>query len=149
MFIKRSFLDSFQYEYCVLDTKYEDILWVKFWNNDSSFCVCVCYLPPDGSSRRNDAEEFYTRLTEQVYQYQNEGNVYICGDFNSRCGDTSDYIEGVDDVRERDIIDVTSNHYGDLLLDFLVDCNFCMINGRVKGKNDFTSVSHRGRSVVD
>ena len=57
MFIKRSFLDSFRYEYCVLDNKYEDILWVKFWNNDSSFCVCVCYLPPDGSSRRNDAEE--------------------------------------------------------------------------------------------
>ena len=75
--------------------------------------------------------------------------MYICGDFNSRCGDASDYIEGIDDVRERDIIDVTSNHYGDLLLDFLVDCNFCMINGRVKGKNDFTSVSHRGRSVVD
>ena len=96
------------------------ILWVKFWNNESSFCVCVCYLPPDGSTRLNDAEQFYTRLTEQVYQYQNLGNVFICGDFNSRCGEASDYVEGVDDVRERDVIDVTSNHYGDLLLNFPV-----------------------------
>ena len=61
----------------------------------------------------------------------------------------SDYIEGVDDVIERDIIDSISNHYGDLLLNFLIDCNFCMLNGRVKGKNEFTHVSHRGRSVVD
>ena len=142
-------MEKFQYEYCVLDNAFDDILWVKFWNNESSFFVCVCYLPPDGSTRLNDAEQFYTRLTEQVYQYQNLGNVFICGDFNSRCGEASDYVEGVDDVRERDVIDVTSNHYGDLLLNFLVDCNFCMINGRVKGKNDFTHVSHRGRSVVD
>ena len=147
MFIKMSFLNKFRY--CILDDTYDDILWVKFWNADSSFCVCVCYLPPDGSTRTNDAEEFYRILTEQVYQYQNIGNIHICGDFNSRCGEGSDYIEGVDDVIERDIIDSISNHYGDLLLNFLIDCNFCMLNGRVKGKNEFTHVSHRGRSVVD
>ena len=88
-------------------------------------------------------------LTEQVYQYQNEGNIYVCGDFNSRCGESSDYIEGVDDVIEREIIDYSSNHYGDLLLSFLIDCNLCMLNGRTNGKNDFTHVSHRGKSVVD
>ena len=85
MFIKMSFLNKFRY--CILDDTYDDILWVKFWNADSSFCVCVCYLPPDGSTRTNDAEEFYRILTEQVYQYQNIGNIHICGDFNSRCGE--------------------------------------------------------------
>ena len=55
--------------------------------------------------------------------------ISICGDFNSRCGDASDYIEGVDEVRDRDVIDFTSNHYGDLLLDVLIDCNFWMLNG--------------------
>ena len=49
---------------------------------------------------------------------------YICDDFNSKCGDASNYIEVVDDVRERDVIDFTSNHYGDLFLDCLIDCNF-------------------------
>ena len=138
------------FNYCILDDKFDDILWLKFWNPMSSFCVCVCYLPPDGKTRLNDAEQFYTTLTELVYQYQNEAsNIYICGDVNSRCGETADYIEGVDDVSEREVIDFSSNHYGDLLLSFLIDCNFCMLNSRVNGKNDFTHVSHHGRSVVD
>ena len=114
----------------------------------SSLCVCVCYLPPHGSSRINDAELFFTTLTEQVHTYQNEGNLYICSDFNAHCGDSSDYIEGVDDVSEREVIDTVSNHHGDLLLNFMVDCNMCMLNGRVPGANNFTSISGRGRAVV-
>ena len=147
MFVKMTVLNHFQY--CILDDTHDDILWVKFWNESTSFCICVCYLPPDGSTRQNDAEEFYTILTEQVYQYQHIGKTYICGDFNSRCGEASDYIEGVDDVTERNVLDNISNHYGDLLLNFLIDCNFCMLNGRTEGSNNFTHVSHRGRSVVD
>ena len=37
------------------------------------------------------------------------------------------YIDGVDGVWGRDIIDVTLNHYGDFLLDFLVDCNLIQL----------------------
>ena len=55
---------------------------------------------------------------------------------------------GVDDVKQRNILDYTSNGNGDLLIDFLVDCGLCMLNGRI-GINNFTHVSHRGRSVVD
>ncbi len=84
----------------------------------------------------------------QVYQYQNEGLIYICGDFNARVADDTDYIEGVDMIPPRTVIDDGSNKYGSLLIDFLVDCNMCMINGR-NGTNEFTHVSHRGRSVVD
>ena len=87
-------------------------------------------------------------MLEQVYAFQNEGTLFVCGDFNSRVGDDSDYIEGVDDVRPRKVLDFTSNANGDLLIDFLVDCGLCMINGRV-GINNYTHVSHRGKSVVD
>ena len=55
-FVKMLFLNCFNY--CVLDDIYDDIFWLKFWNSTSSFCVCVCYLPPDGSTRLNDAEHF-------------------------------------------------------------------------------------------
>ena len=60
----------------------------------------------------------------------------------------SDFIEGVDNVSIRQVIDTTANNYGDFLLYFLIDCNLCIVNGR-KGRNDFTHVSHRGWSVVD
>ena len=63
-------------------------------------------------------------------------------------GCESDYIEGVDDVKPREVIDETLNSYGDHLLDFLINCNMCVLNGRL-GDQDFTHVSKRGRSVVD
>lgn len=37
----------------------------------------------------------------------------ICGDFNSRIGDMPDYIEGVDDVTDRNVVDYNKNAYGD------------------------------------
>ena len=128
----------------------EDILWLKIeilFSKESVY-LCICYLPPENSSHQVDAEQFYAELMKQVYQYQKCGKIIICGDFNSRIGEESDYIEGVDNIPIRQVIDTTSNKYGDHLLDFLVDCNMCIVNGRV-GSNDFTHVSHRGCSVVD
>ena len=46
------------------------------------------------------------------------------------------------------VIDTTTNSNCDILLDFLIDCNLCMLKGRL-GTNDFTHVSTRGKSVVD
>ena len=66
----------------------------------------------------------------KFYDYQNDGDVIICGDFNSRCGDESDYIEGVDNIPQREVLDYKLNPYGELPLDFLTDCNLCMLNGR-------------------
>ena len=59
------------------------------------------------------------------------GQMFICGDLNSRVRTDTDYIEGVDDMRPRDIIDHVSNSSGDLLVDFLVDCGICMVNGQM------------------
>ncbi|CAG2233728.1 unnamed protein product [Mytilus edulis] len=143
-------LDDFSVS--ILESSVEDILWNKLSNkydDSNNICFCVCYLPPEGSSRLNDGEKFYNDLLQQVYCYQNEGFVYIGGDVNSRCGSEQDYIQGVDDINDREIIDVFSNKYGDLLIDFLTSCNLCMLNGRSDGNNDFTCVSKRGRSVVD
>ena len=131
----------------VLDDSVDGILWLKFENNEETFCVCTCYLPPE-NSRYCNGQEFYTKLLEQVYLYQNTANLYITGDFNSRCGDCQDFIEGVDYVPLRAIIDEYSNNLGDQLIEFLVDCNLCMLNGR-KGSHDFTNISCKGKSVVD
>ncbi|KAK6191131.1 hypothetical protein SNE40_002872 [Patella caerulea] len=135
----------------ILDDSYEDILWIKLSSKSCDFkmCLCVCYLPPTGSSRMSDPDLFFLTLSQQIYSYQNQGLLCICGDFNSRIGNNSDFIEGVDDVPSRSCVDSTVNHYGDLLLDFLIDNNMCMLNGRVGAENDFTCISIKGKSVVD
>ena len=95
-----------------------------------------------------DADAVFNELMKKVYEYQSEGEIIICGDFNARLGSESDYIEGVDAAKPREIIDTSTNSYCDILADVLIDCNLCMLNGRL-GKNYFTHVSTQGKSVVD
>ena len=92
---------------CVTDIAMEDVIWLKLEHKQPGpkFTVCICYLPPEGSSRRCDDEAFYSDLMLKFYDYQNDGDVIFCGDFNSRCGDESDYIEGVDNIPPREVID--------------------------------------------
>ena len=92
--------------------------------------------------------DFYFLYTN-IYEYQWFGTIYVCGDFNSRIGESPDFIEGIDDVPNRNIIDYTSNDYGAVLLEFLINSNFCVLNGRNYIKNDFTCIRPQGCSVVD
>ncbi len=53
-------------------------------------------------------------------------------------------------VCNRPIVDNEKNAFGDLLISFLKDVGLCIVNGRVNSSRDgFTSVSVRGRAVVD
>lgn len=142
---------SNMYNVSVLDDTIEDILWVKLVHCDTSkqINICVCYLSPEGSSRHVDPHDYFTNLLNQLYVYGDNGPFIICGDFNSRCGDEQDFIVGVDDIPLRECIDFKRNSHGDLLLDFLINSNCIMMNGRCKGLNDFTSVSTKGLAVVD
>ena len=48
----------------------------------------------------------------KFYDYQHDGDVIICGDYNSRCCDESDHIEGVDNIPQREVLDYKLNHMG-------------------------------------
>ena len=89
---------------------------------------CVCYLPPENSSRRTDANVFYDTLLADLYKYQNLGTIFICGDFNGRCGNLEDFISGVDNIEHRNVIDFKTNLYGEILIEFLINSYMCMLN---------------------
>ena len=46
-----------------------------------------------------------------VYKFQSMSTVCLLGDFNSRCGDLKDYIEGVDAIGDREVMDFQVNYY--------------------------------------
>ena len=138
----------------ILDDSVEGILWLKLTAKphlcvNQVFSVAVCYLPPANSTRQVDAADFYENLLSDVFRFQKLGPFCIMGDFNSRCANVQDYIEGVDAIAERNIVDVLSNSYGELLIQFLISANCCILNGRNYHNNDFTCVSSKGLSVVD
>ncbi len=54
----------------------------------------------------------------------NKSLFYICGELNGRCGGVPDFIENVDPVPERVIVETVVNDYGTLLIDFLLISNY-------------------------
>ena len=101
------------YGVSVLNDSHDGILWLKLQHKFSNYTLlpCVYYLPPENSSRNFDDGSFYDHSLTSVYQYENDGFIYICGDFNSRCGAMDDFIVGVDDVPQRETIDFATNKY--------------------------------------
>ena len=55
----------------------------------------------------------------------------------------------VDDLDNRTVIDFATNKLGDLCVDFLINSNCCVLNGRTSGQNDYTFIQTTGHSVVD
>jgi hypothetical protein len=147
--VKNQLFDGFKVNVCNDET--EGILWLKMTHKFDNFCMyaCVCYLPPKFTTRQVDVNGFYDALLSNIYEFQDCGTIFVCGDFNSRTGNLSDFIEGVDEVPERTIVDATNNEYGSVMIDFLINTNYCMLNGRNCINNDFTCVRTQGMSVVD
>ena len=83
-----------------------------------------------------------------MYTYQNDGELFICGDFNSRCGDIEDCIESVDNIDYRKVLDYNVNKYGHFLIDFLLSSNMCMLNGRNSSIDEYSCITPAGTSVV-
>ena len=111
IFVKQNFYDMLNIG--VLDQSFEGVLWVYFnhKHSDFKFNVCVCYLPPENSTRQVDKDVFFDTLISQVYEFQKFAPFLICGDFNSRCGEEDDYIVGVDDMCHRDVVNFKCNSY--------------------------------------
>ncbi len=74
------------YDIGVLDNEYEGILWLKLRNklDNSAICACVCYVPPEHSTRNVCMSDFLDNLLVQIHSYQNDGLLFVCGDVNSR-----------------------------------------------------------------
>ena len=139
------------YNYDVIDDTYEGILWIKLslkHDPETSVLLCVCYLPPEGSSRGNQVQEFYDTLLAQVYLHWDGSPTLICGDFNGRIGTKQDSCD--ETIRPRVAIDAVHKNHGEHLLQFLSDTRFCTANGRFDIQRDnYTSISQKGRAVVD
>lgn len=139
------------YDIMRLDDSYEGILWLKLtakFGNQELLC-CVCYLPPIESTRDIDCNDFLDTLTSQIHMYCKDSQFYLCGDFNARVSNLDDYIQGIDNIKDRNVVDYKCNKYGELLCDFLINTNCCILNGRNYKNNDYTFVNTQGMSVVD
>ncbi len=69
---------------------------------------------------------------------------------NSRIGKCSAYIENIDNLPDRVILDDTPNNHGHSFIDYMLKNKLAVINGRICPlNNNWTCISIKGKSVVD
>ncbi|CAC5403302.1 unnamed protein product [Mytilus coruscus] len=114
-FVRNDLMELFNV--IVVDDSIDGICWLKFEDNlnlENIFYACVVYLPPENSTRAVNVFEFLESPMTQMYTISNGNQFYLCGDFNSRCGDLYDFVEGVDTLPERQVVDYKTNKYGSI-----------------------------------
>ena len=127
--VKNSLLASF--DVAVVSEKFDGILWVQLIHKDSkqTIGVCVCYLPPAGSSRGDQSLEFFDTLKALVIENCQVDELLICGDFNARCGDLPDS-DPEDNIQSRLVTDKTINSAGRDLISCMRALDMFLLNGR-------------------
>ena len=130
----------------------EGLLVIKLQDKLSSvsYTIVGVYLPPENSVHCTNPDAFFQHVVSFCYEHVEDDILVFCGDFNARTGKKLDFIEDVDDIPSRVIIDEVPNDHGVSLINFCLQTNCCVINGRITPLNDgYTSVSHRGKAIVD
>ena len=146
-FVKHEVAENHQVT--VYDSTNEGVLWLQLATNHNQVLLraAVCYLSPANSSRPVNAPDYFDTLLSNVHEYEYNGPLMRCGDFNSRIGHLTDCIPGADDVPLREVIDGTVNSYADLFLDFAIGAELSVLNGRISYHNEFTRIGTTGSSV--
>ena len=140
------------YNVSLLEKSIDGVLGILLQNKytDVKVALFVCYLSPETSHWGRDSQCMFSFLTQQVYLLSDVDYLFILGEFNARLGNSQDIIVNIDDVICRAVIDKTRNSHGDSLVEFLHETKMCILNGRINPEsNDYTSVTNRGKSVVD
>ena len=65
--------------------------------NGSCILQCVCHLPSENSCRQAEVNAFYDPPLTSLYDYQNDGTIFICDDLNGCSGDLDDFVVGIVD----------------------------------------------------
>ena len=149
IFVKDSLFEHFIVS--VLDNSYDGILCLLFKDKVSnfSFTVYCVYLPPENSPYGRDSTTFFTHLLSLIYLHNFVDCSFVCGDINGRIGGRCETITDVDFTPSRIELDTTHNQHGDAWIDFLNEACMAVANGRVLGSDNFTSISSKGKAVVD
>ena len=150
IFVRHTLFDTF--DVSVIDKSHDGILGIALSDKITSYKIAVftTYLPPENSPCGRNATDFYSHLLGQMYLSSDIDTVILAGDLNSRIGNMSITISDIDNNPKRNCLDTAVNSHGHTFLEFLNDSNMCILNGRFKeSKDNFTSVSPKGKSVVD
>ena len=113
------------------------------------FIVINYYISTENNPWGREVENTYNFLLSLIYNCNVE-NIILCRDLNARIGDLSDTLNETDSISKRISLDSHKNQHGKSLINFLLELNMCILNGRLcPEQGDFTCKTGRGMSAVD
>ncbi len=140
------------YDVDIIDRDSDGIIAISLVHKKSNYSTMVIgmYIPPENSVYGDNVDVFLDNVMNMLYEYNHFDMTIICGDLNSRVGHAKDFIEEIDNIPDRVVIDDTVNPHGNALCDYCIEGKLAIVNGRISPLNDnFTCVSIKGHSVVD
>ena len=105
---------------------------------------CV-YIPPKGKYYNADSAEKLYKEMEVAVHTESWDAFGLVGDFNARTGNLQDVITNDQIPIRRNCDQGTPTKRGQRFIEFVIENQLCILNGRVKGVNNFT----RKHSVLD
>ena len=166
--IKNEFLQGVEF---IEKVDYSDYIICRlkktFFRQPKDIYLVNVYVKPQNSSKTKDAKfgkETLESIDNIINELKNDGEVILCGDFNSRIGlhtgmvknDSSkflslpeDYVP--DEYSNRRSQDTLTNPYGTHFLNLVQNNQLTILNGRTLGdlSGNFTSIQWQGCSVID
>ncbi|NRB81826.1 MAG: endonuclease/exonuclease/phosphatase family protein [Saccharospirillaceae bacterium] len=142
----------------------------SFFNVSSDIIIINAYVKPANTSSKtydSDGQDTLKQLDNLVSKLREQGEVILCGDFNSRIATEPDYIEHdstgndnfvplpddyvPDNLTKRNSEDKKTNSYKRPFLELLINNHIHILNGRTLGdlKGSKTCIQYGGSSVVD
>ena len=135
-------------EYIVdmLECEVDGVLIMRLTNKHTDYtCALVnVYLPPENSVYGDDPAGMFEHLLANMFELCEMDLIIMGGDFNARLGNMKDYIEDLDEIPPRTVLDENQNEHGKLFNDFLLQSKMCVINGRIDPlEASYTSILQR------
>ena len=139
----------------------------SFFKFKSDRYIVNAYVTPATSSGNNgiDGKDLLYKISNIVNELQADGQVYLCGDFNSRIADSPGLVENetpnrhlplpddyiCDNFTRRSTQDLTTNNFCKDFLSLIMNNSLTIANGRTLGdfRGNYTCITPRGSSVVD
>ena len=147
-----------------------DIVWLqieeKIGLSTCKLFIGSVYIPPQYSSfGKENTNQIWDRLEQDVEYFSNKGKIILCGDFNARTGRSIDYIQmdsnhnyyklpnnyDYETFHERHSMDQIIQKNGRRLVNICMNNQLYIQNGRTLGdlQGKFTCFQPQGCSVVD
>ena len=157
VFVKENLVELFQ----LIKTDNKDVIWVKMKKERTGGDrdIYMGYLNP---SNAVETDKKITKLTEEIINFQQKGDVMIMGDLNAKTGNLDDTISPDKSDELFDLIinepppkrnsqDNAINSRGNDLLDMCRSLDLNIINGRKTGDlfGKYTCFKWNGNSLVD